>query len=162
MAMSHDDGVTSNEPGTAEMTAVQVASLSLREHVDDRWVEISDSILSRVLSATRPSLPVRGDAGIESFHVSESVLRAYLLDATDAVAGAAVQAISFQTRGTEYAGVAIVIAAQHGLPLLHLADELRQVVSRRLVEVLGERVPVTVSTMRVHVDDVTREDPKLG
>lgn len=159
MAMTPTDDGSAMNPEPAESPQVRAAKESLRQHVDQRWVEMSESILARVLARTGPSQPVVGDAPGGTFHVSEAVLRRQLLDAVDSVSAVVVDAIDIHTEENRYSAVTVVITAQHGLALLRAADEIRQRCQQRLIAVLGEAVPVDVTTMRVHVEDVTREDP---
>lgn len=47
---------------TGDPATLAAATQALRQHVDDRWVEMSDRVLSKALAATRRSLPVSAGA----------------------------------------------------------------------------------------------------
>lgn len=135
---------------------LEKATSSLREHVDQRWVQISDRVRSRALRATRPSLPVRAQASTGPVHVSEQVLITYLRDALSAVPHTKVQDITITTEGIDtYTGVTITIQAGFGAPLIPLADTIRDLANQRLTQLLGPIAPpVSVTTMVVHIEDV--------
>ncbi len=136
------------------------AGVALRDHVDDRWVEIADRVLARALTATRRSLPVRAHSDNGGLHFSEQVLVAMVRDAVSGVVEAAVDQVQIETNDRDvYTGVTIQVVAEFGAPLLEVADEIRDLAAQRLEELLGPvSPPVTVTTMHVHVDDVTKGD----
>ena len=73
-------------PASAREDAMlEQAAQSLREHVDPRWVEISDRVLTRALRATRASLAVQARAPSGPIHISEQVLVTYIRDAISTV-----------------------------------------------------------------------------
>ena len=139
---------------------LEQAAQSLREHVDQRWVEISDRVLTRALRATRTSLAVQARAPSGPVHISEQVLITYIRDAISTVPDVKIQDVVITTEGLDtYAGVTITISARFGVPLLPIADAIRALVSTRLSELLGPIAPpVTVTTMEVHVQDVFQDD----
>lgn len=149
-------------PSPAAEAAVDQAAHLLRRHVDSRWVEIADHLLSQALTATRRSYPVRALAAGGRVHVSEQVLVAYLRAAIADVAGAAPTNIVVRTdAGYRYTGVAIELIAHYGQPLLPIADRVRELAAATLTELLGPVTPqVTVTTMHVHIGDVTETDPR--
>jgi len=152
-----------SDPISAAEQDLETAAQALRDHTEERWVEIAESMLARVLATTRPSHPVRGKARAATFHVSEQVLTSYVLDAVGAIPGVEVDAMRIHSEQDRYTGIDIVITARYGLPLLPVADIIRQAARDRLVTLLGEQVPpISVSTMHVHVEDVTPGDPGSG
>ncbi len=157
--------IDTNNGGSSSPTDrdLQVATQALRDHTDERWVEIADSMLAGVLARSRPSHPVRGQVGSESFHVSDQVLTNYLLAAIDPIPQVEVDAINIHSDQDRYTGVTIVISVQHGLSLVPVADMIREAAEACLIDMLGRSTPpITVSTMHVHVEDVTPEDPSLS
>ena len=163
MAMTPDAGGPGAESMSAEQRDLDVAAQALRDHTDERWVEIADSMLAGVLATTPPSHPLRGQLGSEAFYVSEQVLTNYLLDAIDTVPDVEVDAIQIHADQDRYTGVTILITARHGLALLPVADSIREAAQARLLEVRGQSVPqISVSPMHVHVEDVTPGDPGLA
>ena len=139
---------------------LEQAAQSLREHVDQRWVEISDRVLSRALRATRTSLAVQARAPSGPVHISEQVLITYIRDAISTVPDVKIQDVVITTEGLNtYAGLTIIISARFGLPLLPTADTVRALANTRLTQLLGPITPpVTVTTMDVHVEDVFQDD----
>jgi len=160
MAMTPDEGTS---PGHAERVGPSdLAAGFLRGHTDDRWMEVADDVLQSVLTASRPSFPVeaRSTAG-GAFKVSEQVLVASILGALDSLPRSEVMHIQVHSEDDSYVGLTIVIAAQYPDRLIPLADRVRLTAQHCLREILGDAIPeVTVSTMRVHVGDVTKGDPK--
>jgi hypothetical protein len=139
---------------------LEQAAQSLREHVDQRWVQISDRVLTRALRATRTSLAVQAQAPSGPVHISEQVLITYVREAVSAVPHAKIQDVVITTEGLDtYTGLTITISARYGLPLLPIADAIRALAKTRLTQLLGPITPpVTVTTMDVHVQDVFQDD----
>lgn len=135
---------------------LEQATQALSDHVDQRWVQISDRVRSRALQATRASLPVRAQAATGPVQVSEQVLITYLRDAINKVPHAKIQDIIIATEGLDtYTGVTIIISTLFGTPLIPLADTIRDLANKRLAELLGPvSPPVSVTTMTVHIEDV--------
>ena len=150
---------------TPEDALLAEAAQSLRARVDPRWVEISDRVLAKVLTATRRSHPVRAAARTGPVHVSEQVLIAYLRDAIDGqVPGSALANVHVEIEGRDtFAGVTIQVLVQYGRPILPIADRIHEIVAARLAELLGPLAPpVDVRATHVHVSDVTRGDPQTA
>lgn len=157
-----------------DQAVLRSAADAMREHVDDRWVEVADLVLARAIAATRPSRPVLARASSGAFHVAEQVLVSSLRASIDRLEDCEVVDIDIQTRppgragaddwaGEVCTGVLIALAVRYGTVLIPLADQVRRLASERIDRVLGHVVPsVDVSAMHVHVADVTRGDPKLG
>ncbi|MDQ3105203.1 MAG: hypothetical protein M3Q87_08320 [Actinomycetota bacterium] len=158
MAMSSDAAAT---------TLLSTAADGLRARVEQRWVEVADAVMSKVLATDKPSWPVlaqqadeRTGAGL--VHVGDRVLIAYLRDSIDPVPDCEVVTIQVHTSGDVCTGIVITLAVRYGAGLLPLADQVRKQAERRLGQLLGPTVPaVRVRDMHVHVADVTRHDPKL-
>ena len=151
-------------PSAPGVTALQAATASLREHVDDRWVEVADRVLSLALTATRGSLAVRAQAPGGPVQVSEQVLVAYVRDAIAGVAHVAPSGIEILTDDQHRCtGVVIEVTVQYGQPVIPVADRIRNLTEAVLAELLGPVTPsVTVTAMHVHVADVTTTDPRTG
>lgn len=152
-------------PPTVEVPSAVLtsATAALRAHTDGRWVEVSRGMLSGILSRSRSSYPVRAQAPMGPFSVSEHVLVMSLQCELDSIPRCEVTGIQIDASGDTYTGVTIVVTAQYPDPLIPLADRLRDAAQRRLREVLGAVIPeVTVSAMHVHVADISRTDPKRG
>jgi hypothetical protein len=135
---------------------LEQAAQSLREHVDQRWVQISDRVLTRAMRATRTSLAVQARAPSGPVHISEQVLITHVRDAIGSVPHVKIQDVVITTEGLDtYTGLTITISARFGVPLIPIADTIRDLANTRLVQLLGPITPpVTVTTMDVHVQDV--------
>lgn len=154
---------TSHVGGEVGETSLRVASGALRGHTEDRWVEVAGDMLTRVMSVSRVSHPIRARSVSGSFYVSEQVLSASLQRALDVIPLCEVTGIQVQADADTYTGLTIRLAVQYPYPLIPIADQVRAMARQQLAEILGPVSPVvTVSTMHVHVDDVTTGDPKIG
>lgn len=163
MAMNPGDEMTQDLHSGADQAWLRLATTQLREHVEDRWVEIADRMLMNVLGHQRPSHPIRAKSLAGDFHVSEQVLVTALRHALDPVAHCEVTAIHVYADRDIYTGVTIVVTVQVPHPVIALADDVRRIAYEQLEQILGTSTPrLTVETMHVHVDDVSRGDPKRG
>jgi len=161
-------------PVSRDAAVLRSAAGRLREHVDERWVEVADLVFSRVFTATRPSRPLHAVASGGPFHVTEQVVVSYLRASIDQVADCEVRRITVQTRspdpdgsqgsGAEVCtGVLVELAVRYGTVLIPLADTVRRVASERIAQLLGSVASeVSVAAMHVHLADVTVGDPKVG
>ncbi len=144
------------------MARLQSAAAELRDYTEERWVEIADQMLKNVLRRQRPSHPILATSASGRFHVSEQVLMTSLQRALDSVPYCEVTGIQIHADGNVYTGITIVLTAQIPTPLIPLADQIRAIARARLEEILGAPPPeVTVKAMHVHIEDVTKGDPKL-
>lgn len=130
----------------------------VREQADERWVEISDRVLEKALRVTRRSMPVRAASLRGPVNISEQVLITGIRQALEPVAGAVPTDITVHTDARHnYTGILICLTANYGAPILPAADDIRNRTEHALTSMLGPLTPpITVSTMHVHVDDVTR------
>lgn len=154
--------VTSHDP--APRTALERASAQLQQRATDRWVEVANDVLENAMRASRGSSPVRAHAPSGPIHLGEQVIVAYLRRALDdALDGGAVGRIYLRVDVDEVLeSVTIELFAQFGRPLLPIADRARAISNEVLDEMLGTRPPeITVTTLHVHVADVTRGDPHV-
>lgn len=159
---------TTHETIPAADSLLTRATADLRGRQDDRWVEIQDRVLSRVMSATRRSQPVRAETSNQEAdgqtHVSEAVLIAHLAAALDDIPESSVDHLVIATdHANNYTGLTIVVRGRFGHVIIPLADQLRHRAESVLTTLLGNANPsITVTGMHVHVDDVQRNDPKLS
>lgn len=146
---------------TADEAILDTAAGELREHVEERWVEIADDMLLSILRRRRPSHPIRATDSAGHFHVSEQVLVTSLQRELDQVPRCEVTEIHVHADRDIYTGVTIVATAQYPDPLIPLADQLRLLARARLDRILGESVPeVSLNVMHVHLNDISKDDPK--
>jgi len=149
--------------GAVDDRVLRDATALLRERVDERWVEISDRVLTKALAATRRSQPVRAVAPGGPVTVSEQVLVAYLRDAVDGhVPGSAVERIYVEVEDRDaFARVIIEAIAQYGEALLPIADQIHALAASELRALLGPLAPqVSVRATHVHFSDVVLGDPQ--
>ena len=145
------------DPQHTQLENTQKAAVeALRARADQRWVEISDRVLSRSLSLTRRSLPVRAASAGGAVNISEQVLIAGVRQALADLSDATAVGIQISTdHDYRYTGLQITIELPYGKPILPIADHIRQQVQQALQLLLGPVTPpVTVNTMHVHVGDV--------
>lgn len=143
------------DPG--DWPAQAAAVNGLRDLAQQRWVQISDRVIAGALSATRRSLTIRAEAASGPVQVSEQVLLTYLRDAiTQAVPPETLAHITLQIEGRDtLSGVLIQLVAQYGVPLLPLADHVRELTASCVHDLLGPvDMPVTVSALHIHFRDV--------
>ncbi len=145
------------------------ATEALSRHVDDRWVQVADRVMTRALTATRRSQPVRAahpDAGASAdgeLFVSEQVLITHIRHATAPVPGAAPNRVSISTDADHRCtAVTIAITVRYPDPIIPIADRIRARAQDVLGVILGFVPVVEVSSMHVHVSDVTTTDPHTG
>lgn len=141
--------------------ALAQAAEAARRRLDRRWVEVSDQIVTTVLTARRHTRPLRAAGTTGAVFVSDQVVVAGLRTAVDgAVRGSAVARVDLEVQRDQLVGVVIQLVAQYGTALIPLADEVRTLAQERLATLLGPvEAPVTVSAMHVHFSDVTVDDP---
>lgn len=141
--------------------ALDQAAEATRRRLDRRWVEVSDQVVSTVLTARRRTRPLHAAGTTGPVFVSDQVVVADLRTAIDgATRGSAVARVDLEVRGDQLSGVVVQLVAQYGVALIPLADEVRALAQQRLATLLGPvEAPVTVSAMRVHYSDVTVDDP---
>ena len=139
------------------------AAQSLRRHTDARWVEVSSTILSSALRATRRSRPVRAGAPGGTVHISEQVIVSYLREALDGhIPGTAIAGIHLDIADHDtFNGVLIDMIIQYGTEILPVADHTRAIAATVLEELLGPLADgIYIRTSHVHVSDVTTHDPQ--
>ncbi len=162
MAMNPVHDVPQQAPSVAGEARLLAAVSELRDHTDERWVEIADDMLVNILRRSRPSHPVRAETPGGEFHVSELVLITALRHALDPIARCEITDIHIHSERGSYTGITIVATAQIPHPLIPMADRIRDIAQDRLRKILGTPVPhVTVEAMHVHFGDVTKDNPKL-
>lgn len=141
---------------------LQEAIGQLTAQADQRWVEVSDRVLASVMQAVRPGDTVRVVAPSGPAFVSETVLISYLRATIDGqVSGSAVAGVHIMiAQGNLYDGVLIELIAQYGRGLLDIADQVREIATATLTQLLGDQAPpVTVKPVHIHYSDVVIHDP---
>lgn len=140
-----------------ESPVLDLAAGQLRERSDDRWVEISNRILTHAMSAVRRSKPVRAQAPGGVVHISEQVLTAHLQTVVDRIPGIDLDRVDFDLDGDVYLGIELGVTVVYQERIIPLADAVRNAVAAELALLLGPVTPpVTVTAMLVHVSDVSQ------
>lgn len=148
-----------------QTTVLGEAAAALRRHTENRWVEVSDRVVAKAMRATRRSYPIRAQASSGPIQISEQVLVSYLRAAIDGtVPGSALTHVTLEVKGRdELSGVIIQLIAEFGLPLLPVADEVRERAIECLQGLLGPTpTPVSVLPLHVHFTDVVTGPPDAG
>ena len=141
---------------TAQDSHLAAAMSALRARTDARWVELSAEVRRRALQTTRRSLPVRAQASGGPVHVSEQVLITYVRSALRGVPGGRLEDVIIAADAAHrYTGITLCISAEYGVPILPVADAMRDLAVRQLQLLLGDVTPpVAVTAMHVHVQDI--------
>lgn len=148
---------TDEWPEDFESPVLDMAAGHLRERSDDRWVEISNRILTHAMSAVRRSKPVRAQAPGGVVHISEQVLTAHLQTVVDGIPGIELDRVDFDLDGDIYRGIELGVTVRYNERIIPLADAVRDAVAIELAVLLGPVTPrVTVTAMVVHVTDVNQ------
>ena len=126
-------------PGAASLDhLLDRAAATLREHTDEGWVRARDSLVARVLSAVRPSSPVRGRHAHGSYFVATAVLSGAVRRALEPHTRARLLRLTFDTTADHtLTAVTAQVSAQFDEPLVPLADEVRRIIADRLRACLG-------------------------
>lgn len=144
-------------PEDFESPVLDMAAGQLRERSDDRWVEISNRILTHAMSAVRRSKPVRAEAPGGVVHISEQVLTAHLQAIVDGIPGIELDRVEFDLDGDIYRGIDLGVTVRYNERIIPLADAVRNAAATELTVLLGPVTPpVTVTAMLVHVSDVSQ------
>ncbi len=163
MEMNTPESESGRDRGDEGARSVAAAATALRDLTDHRWVEVADTMLAKVLRRQRTSHAVGARNRTGAYHVSENVLRMSLQRAIDPVPHCELVDIRFDLARDVYLGVLLIVRVQYPLPIIALADQIREQACAGLTRILGAvQPPVTVSAMHVHVDDVTVGDPKTA
>ncbi|WP_264069078.1 hypothetical protein [Mycolicibacterium komossense] len=154
MAMRADD----SDPVLAR------AARSLKDQpMDASWIDISDSIISRIRATTRRSWPIDAEyptAAVETerktdtLRISDHVVRSTLRRALAGVHGAEPTTIDLYLDDHTCTGAYIDIVGVYGDDLQAVGDELAAIVLNTLADVLGPVRPLTRTDIDVHVHDI--------
>jgi len=134
----------------------------MRQHTDAGWSAIEDRVLTRALTAFRPSAPVRGRHDVGDFFVASDVVVARLRRVIDNVPEAAAERITCSTNDDDVLdSVTVQLIAAYGAPLLQLAERVHVVAHDCLDDLLGVLAPAAEQIhTHVHIGDVSN-DPRI-
>ncbi len=140
------------------------AARSLKDQpVDARWVDISDSIISRVRATTRRTWPVDAEyptaatepeRKTDTLRISDHVIRTSVRRALAGVHGAEPTAIDLYLDDHTCTGAYVNIVGAYGDDLQAVGDELAAIVLTTLTDLLGPVRPLTRADIDVHVNDI--------
>ncbi|MFE6649997.1 hypothetical protein ACFVJS_25795 [Nocardioides sp. NPDC057772] len=132
------------------------------------WVDLAESIMSRVRRVVVPSEPIltfteqgtstRDEEGSETF-VSARVLTAALRRLLQAHPTHAPEAIELHVDEGGLTGIDIRLVARYGVELHPLADNLRPQILDIARDLLGPAPGLDLSVIEIEYVDVTRGDP---
>lgn len=144
------------------------ATRAARAEEPEGWVDLAESIMSRVRRVVVPSEPIltftaqgtpsRDAEGSETF-VSARVVIAALRRLLQEHPTHAPETIDLQVDDNRLTGVDIRLVARFGVELHPLADTLRPQIYAIVRELLGPAPGVDPSMIEIEYVDVTRGDP---
>lgn len=144
------------------------ATRAARAEEPEGWVDLAESIMSRVRRVVVPSEPIltftaegtpsRDAEGSETF-VSARVVTAALRRLLQQHPTHAPETIDLQVDDNRLTGIDIRLVARFGVELHPLADTLRPQIHAIVRELLGPAPGVDPSMIEIEYVDVTRGDP---
>lgn len=145
------------------------AARSLKEQpVDARWIDISDSIISRVRATTRRTWPVDAqfdtapsdsDRAADTLRISDHVVRSAVRRALAGVHGAEPTAVDLYVDGHTCTGAHIDIVGVYGDDLQAAGEHLAAIALATLNDMLGSVPPLTRADIDVRVNDIKTTAP---
>ena len=140
------------------------AARSLKEQpVDARWIDISDSIISRVRATTRRTWPVEAefptaatssDRQADTLRISDHVVRTAVRRALAGVHGAEPTAIDLYLDGHTCTGAHIDVVGVYGDDLQAAGAHLAAIALATLNDLLGLVPALTRADIDVRVNDI--------
>ena len=154
------------EPGPDPLDRARRAA---REEEPDGWIDLSQSIMSRVRSVVTPTVPVlafsttgettHDDAGSQtrvSSRILNNALRRLLQQPTVAPV-----AIDLTIVAERLEAVSLSLVCSYGVDLIALADAVREAAYAEIVSVLGPDPDFSPGHIDVRISDVVIGDPNL-
>jgi hypothetical protein len=146
------------------------AARSLRDQsADARWIDISESIISRVRTTTRRTWPVDADfptaatqseRKADTLRISDHLVRTTLRRALAGVHGAEPTAIDLYLDGHTCTGVYLDVVGAYGDDLQAVGEELAAIALRALSGLLGPVRELTRTDIDIHVHDIDDPAPR--
>ena len=145
------------------------AARSLKEQpVDARWIDISDSIISRVRATTRRTWPVDAEfvsaatdseRAADTLRISDHVVRSAVRRALAGVHGAEPTAVDLYLDGHRCTGAHIDIVGVYGDDLQAAGEHLAAIALATLNDMLGLEPPLARTDIDVRVNDIKTTAP---
>jgi hypothetical protein len=144
------------------------AARSLKDQpADARWIDISDSIISKVRATSRrtwpidaeyPTIATEPERKVDTLRISDQVVRSAVRRALAGVHGAEPTAIDLYLDEHTCTGAYIDIVGVYGDDLQAVGDDLAAIVLSTLNELLGPVHQLTRADIDVHVNDINTTD----
>jgi hypothetical protein len=156
-------------PGDAHSVLARAARSLRDQPVDAGWIDISDSIISKVRTTTRRTWPVDAEyvtaatdpeRKADTLRVSDHVVRTAVRRALAGVHGAEPTAIDLYLDEHACTGAYVDIVGVYGDDLQAVGDELAIIVVETLTELLGPVRELTRADIDVHVNDIDDAEPQ--
>lgn len=158
-------------PGNPDPVLARAAR-SLREQpADASWIDISDSIISKIRATTRRTWPVdaeyptaatNSEREADTLRVSDHVVRAAIRRALAGVHGAEPTAVDLYLDGHTCTGARIEVVGTYGEDLQAVGDALAAIAASTISELLGPGNALARGQLDVHVHDIDDIDAASG
>ena len=155
-------------PEDADPVLVRAARSLKEQPVDARWIDISDSIISRVRASTRRTWPVDAEfitaptdsaRSDDTLRISDHVVRSAVRRALAGVHGAEPTAVDLYLDGHTCTGAHIDIVGVYGDDLQAAGEHLAAIALATLNDMLGSVPPLTRADIDVRVNDIKTTAP---
>jgi hypothetical protein len=150
-------------PDGADPVLTRAARSLKNQPVDARWIDISDSIISRVRLTTRRTWPVdaeyptaatQPERKADTLRISDHIVRSTVRRALAGVHGAEPTAIDLYLDEHVCTGARIDIIGVYGDDLQAAGDDLAAIALSTMNELLGPVRQLTRADIDVHVNDI--------
>ena len=150
-------------PGDSDPVLARAARSLTEQPADTRWIDISDSIISKVRTSTRRTWPIDAEyppaatqleRRADTLRISDHVVRTTVRRALAGVHGAEPTAIDLYLDEHTCTGVRIDIVGAYGEDLHAVGDALAAIALSALTDLLGRVHPLTRDDIDVHVHDI--------
>jgi hypothetical protein len=148
------------------------AARSLKDQpVDARWIDISESIISKVRASARRSWPVdaeyttattKPERKADTLRISDRVVRTAIRRALAGVHGAEPTAVDLYLDDHTCVGARIDVVGTYGDDLQAIGDALADIALATLIDVLGPVRELTRADIDVHIHDIKDIDTASG
>jgi hypothetical protein len=154
-------------PGDSDAVLARAARTLKEQPVDTRWIDISNSIISKVRSTSRrtwpvdaeyPTPPIQPGRNADTLRISDHVIRTTIRRALAGVHGAEPTAIDLYLDEHTCTGLYIDIIGVYGDDLQAVGDELAGIALATVNDLLGPGHRLVRADIDVHVHDINETD----
>jgi hypothetical protein len=158
-------------PGNSDSVLARAASSLKDQPTDASWIDISDSIISRIRASTRRTWPIDAEyptaatepeRADDTLRISDHVVRTAIRRALSGVHGAAPTAVDLYLDEHTCTGARIDVVGAYGDDLHAVGDALAAIALATLTDLLGPVHGLTHAQIDVHVHDIDDVDPEPG